>query len=55
MAILVGLLALQAKAVNYTGAFSSPGDPVSERVWYTAAYTVRGDGDLCKGAGTSLA
>ena len=31
----------QAKAVNYTGAFSSPGDPVLERVWWTAAYTVR--------------
>ena len=31
----------QAKAVNYTGAFSSPGDPEIERAWYTAAYTVR--------------
>ena len=31
----------QAKAVNYTGSFSSAGDPLLERVWYTAAYTVR--------------
>jgi alpha-L-rhamnosidase len=34
-------LVVQAKAVNYTGSFSSPGDPVLEQVWYTAAYTVR--------------
>jgi hypothetical protein len=33
---------LQAKAVNYSGSFATPGDPVTERVWYTAAYTVRG-------------
>jgi hypothetical protein len=31
----------QTKAVNYTGSFSSAGDPLLERVWYTAAYTVR--------------
>lgn len=39
---ITGLRAVsQAKAVNYVGSFSSPGDPVLERVWYTAAYTVR--------------
>jgi hypothetical protein len=27
--------------VNYTGSFSSPGDPVLESVWWAAAYTVR--------------
>jgi alpha-L-rhamnosidase len=32
----------QAKPVNYTGAFASPGDPDTQRIWYTAAYTVRG-------------
>ena len=31
----------QAKPMNYVGAFSSAGDPLLERVWYTAAYTVR--------------
>jgi hypothetical protein len=31
----------QAKAVNYTGSFSSAGDPMLEQVWYTAAYTTR--------------
>ena len=31
----------QTKTVNYTGSFSSAGDPLVERVWYTAAYTVR--------------
>jgi alpha-L-rhamnosidase len=34
-------LVVQAKAVNYTGSFSSPGDPVLESVWWAAAYTVR--------------
>ena len=31
----------QAKPVNYAGSFSSAGDPLLERVFYTAAYTVR--------------
>ena len=31
----------QAKPVNYVGRFSSAGDPLLERVWYTAVYTVR--------------
>lgn len=31
----------QAKPVNYVGSFSSAGDPILERVFYTAAYTVR--------------
>ena len=31
----------QAKPMNYVGAFASAGDPLLERVWYTAAYTVR--------------
>lgn len=31
----------QAKPVNYVGSFSSPGDDVLERIWYTGAYTVR--------------
>ena len=31
----------QAKPMNYVGSFSSAGDPLLERVWYTAAYTVR--------------
>ncbi len=31
----------QAKPMNYVGAFSSAGDPLLERVFYTAAYTVR--------------
>ena len=31
----------QAKPMNYVGSFSSAGDPLVERVWYTAAYTVR--------------
>lgn len=39
---ITGLRAVsQAKPVNYVGSFSSAGDPVLERVWYTAAYTVR--------------
>ena len=39
---ITGLRAVsQAKPVNYTGSFSSPGDPILERIWYTAAYTVR--------------
>ena len=31
----------QTRPVNYTGAFSAPGDPMLERVWYTGAYTIR--------------
>ena len=27
--------------MNYVGSFSSAGDPLLERVWYTAVYTVR--------------
>jgi hypothetical protein len=39
---ITGLRAVaQAKKVNYVGSFSSAGDPLLERVWYTAAYTVR--------------
>jgi hypothetical protein len=39
---ITGLRAVsQAKPVNYAGSFSSAGDPLLERVWYTAAYTVR--------------
>ena len=39
---ITGLRAVsQAKPVNYVGAFSSAGDPLLERVWWTAAYTVR--------------
>lgn len=39
---ITGLRAVaQAKPLNYIGSFSSAGDPVLERVWWTAAYTVR--------------
>lgn len=31
----------QAKPANYSGSFSSPGDPLLARVWYSAVYTVR--------------
>ena len=31
----------QAKPMNYIGAFSSPGDNILERIWYSGAYTVR--------------
>ena len=31
----------QAKPVNYSGHFHSAADPLLERVWYTAAWTVR--------------
>ena len=31
----------QTKAVNYVGAFHSPQYPMLEKVWYTAAYTVK--------------
>ena len=34
-------LVVQAKARNYTGAFHAPDDELLERVWWTAAYTVR--------------
>lgn len=34
-------LVVQTKVVNYEGRFSSPLDPMLERVWYTAAWTVR--------------
>ena len=39
---ITGLRAVaQAKPVNYVGEFSSAGDPLLERVFYAAAYTVR--------------
>ena len=39
---ITGLRAVaQTKKVNYEGSFSSAGDPLLERIWYTAAYTVR--------------
>jgi alpha-L-rhamnosidase len=31
----------QAKPVNYTGSFFAPSDPLLEKVWWTAAWTVR--------------
>jgi hypothetical protein len=31
----------QARPLNYTGSFSSAGDPLLERVWWTGAYTIR--------------
>jgi hypothetical protein len=36
----------QAKPVNYTGAFSAPGAPLLERLWYTAVYGVRANLEL---------
>ena len=39
---ITGLRAVaQAKPMNYVGAFAAAGDPALERVWWTAAYTVR--------------
>jgi hypothetical protein len=34
-------LVVQTKAVNYTGHFTSPTDSMLEKVWWTAAWTVR--------------
>ena len=39
---ITGLRAVsQAKPMNYVGSFFSAGDPLLEKVWWTAAYTVR--------------
>ena len=39
---IVGMRAVsQAKQVNYEGTFSSAGDDLLTRIWYTAAYSVR--------------
>ena len=39
---LTGLrLVVQAKPVNYRGSFHSPADPLLERVWCVAAWTVK--------------